>query len=106
MLIERRKKKFTLWNFVSYIGESPEYIGWKFVALYYSALHYGDAFIAKKLGMGPILFLIMMREEIYMKFIWMKTHSVLIKDLKAIVKRQDISQTRNTYLQLNFLKNY
>lgn len=41
-------------SFVSFIGEKQDYIDWKFVALYYSALHYGDAFIAKKVGYGRI----------------------------------------------------
>lgn len=40
--------------FVSFIGKKQDYIHWKFVALYYSALHYGDAFIAKKVGYGCI----------------------------------------------------
>jgi hypothetical protein len=39
-------------SFTSFIGNNHNYIDWKFVALYYSALHFGDAFIAKKLGYG------------------------------------------------------
>ena len=38
--------------FISFIGENKSYIDWKFIALYYSALHFGDAFIAKKLVYG------------------------------------------------------
>lgn len=41
-------------SFVSFIGNNHSYLDWKFVALYYSALHFGDAFIAKKVGYGRI----------------------------------------------------
>jgi len=35
-------------QFLITLGSSSEFIDWKFVVLYYSALHFGDAFIAKK----------------------------------------------------------
>jgi len=34
--------------FLNTLGSSSEFIDWKFVVLYYSALHFGDAYIAKK----------------------------------------------------------
>lgn len=41
-------------SFASFIGDKKQYIDWKFIALYYSALHYGDAFLAQKIGGGRI----------------------------------------------------
>lgn len=35
-------------QFLNTLGNSSEFIDWKFVILYYSALHFGDAYIAKK----------------------------------------------------------
>lgn len=35
-------------QFLNTLGSSSEFIDWKFVVLYYSALHFGDAYIAKK----------------------------------------------------------
>lgn len=35
-------------QFLITLGSSSEFIDWKFVVLYYSALHFGDAYIAKK----------------------------------------------------------
>lgn len=34
--------------FLSSIEKTPDYLDWKFIVLFYSALHYGDAFLAKK----------------------------------------------------------
>jgi len=34
--------------FLSYIEKDPDYLDWKFIVLFYSALHYGDAFLAKR----------------------------------------------------------
>ena len=42
-------------SFVSFIGDTSKYIGWKFVALHYSALHFGDAYIANKIGGGRVM---------------------------------------------------
>lgn len=36
-------------SFLSFIDNS-EFLDWKFTVLFYSALHYGDAFLAKKHG--------------------------------------------------------
>ncbi|MDD5615113.1 MAG: hypothetical protein PHH85_02825 [Candidatus Methanoperedens sp.] len=35
-------------QFLNTLGNSSEFIDWKFVVLYYSALHFGDAYIARK----------------------------------------------------------
>jgi len=34
-------------QFLNTLGSTSEFIDWKFVVLYYSALHFGDAYIAK-----------------------------------------------------------
>ena len=43
-------------SFLSVIGKDSDYIDWKFIALFYSALHFGDAFIAKKQRNDEIFF--------------------------------------------------
>lgn len=35
-------------QFLGTLGNSSEFIDWKFVVLYYSALHFADAYIAEK----------------------------------------------------------
>lgn len=35
-------------KFLNTLGNNSEFIDWKFVVLYYSALHFADAYIAKK----------------------------------------------------------
>lgn len=82
-------------SFLNFIDVN--FIDWKFVVLYYAALHLGDAFVAKKQKYGNInLDNHEQRKKMYARYFDLNT-------FKAYKRLEDYSRTARYYPDMNYI---